>query len=98
MYTFAVNNKIFLKDSSGETNRSVPLIKAGCDMNQQHHITTTLMGGTVDFVKPVFCSVRNVLLVNQLALIYTTRYIYAHIAWYGIMSDTEYIKRIKNKI
>lgn len=32
-----------------DINRTVPLIKAGCDTSPSYHITTTLMGGTVEF-------------------------------------------------
>ena len=32
-----------------DIDRTVPLIKAGCDTSPSHHITTTLIGGTVEF-------------------------------------------------
>lgn len=65
-----------MKHSSVEINRSVPLIKAGCDMNQQQHITTTLMGGTVDF-KPRESSVIKTLFTYNSYYDETDIYIYA---------------------
>ena len=41
-------------NTNEDINRTVPLIKAGCDTSLSHHITTTLIGGTVEFA-PLKC-------------------------------------------
>ena len=40
--------KFFFIFLAGRWYRSVPLIKAGCDMRKNYHITTTLTSGTAD--------------------------------------------------
>ncbi|KOX69365.1 hypothetical protein WN51_05528 [Melipona quadrifasciata] len=47
-----ITTVVFVQQRTGtieDINRTVPLIKAGCDTRPSHHITTTLIGGTAEF-------------------------------------------------